>query len=328
MSDDVVMNPFDVESKSSSWHTAFYYFAEHIRTLSRGCINHKRLYSYVGTNGHYVNHENPYVRKRTAASLSRLVHSHHYADDLRANHQADHAVFSEAANQVLSMLREEGGCADAWLKDYLMNELWADVQRGLANERDDGRTDLSLARVANEMDALFEWARALPGDRDEECCHTLLTSYFHLLAYGYLDERFVYALANETPLVLPAQREAGAPACADSACLIRYADGDHAAVSNVWKIEASAPFTIGRYTDCDAIEADPGVSRQHCRIFQREGAWWVEDLSSRHGTCVVRGDATVYDSQQPEAPAAFKLRHRDRLVLADSAQYWFGIFCG
>lgn len=76
----------------SSWDSAFYRFAEGIRSLSRGAINYKILYALVGTNGRYVNHSNALVRKRTAAAFSRLIHSSRYADDLRESYHRDDEV--------------------------------------------------------------------------------------------------------------------------------------------------------------------------------------------------------------------------------------------
>ena len=43
---------------------------------------------------------------------------------------------------------------------------------------------------------------------------------------------------------------------------------------------------IGRATDCDVTLLDAGVSRKHCRIFRREGAYAVEDQGSANGTLV------------------------------------------
>lgn len=88
---------FDVSGEDRGWHTALYYFAEHIRSLSRGRVNHKVLYSYLGTNGHYINHDNPTIRKRTAAVLSRLVHSRRYVEDFRASYERNPQVFDDAA---------------------------------------------------------------------------------------------------------------------------------------------------------------------------------------------------------------------------------------
>ncbi|MDX1437333.1 MAG: FHA domain-containing protein, partial [Anaerolineales bacterium] len=44
----------------------------------------------------------------------------------------------------------------------------------------------------------------------------------------------------------------------------------------------------------------PGVSRQHARIFQREGRWHIEDLNSSNGTFL--NEQTVVGEPQPLSP--------------------------
>jgi serine phosphatase RsbU (regulator of sigma subunit) len=46
------------------------------------------------------------------------------------------------------------------------------------------------------------------------------------------------------------------------------------------------PFRIGRAPDSDLILRDSRASRAHTRIFAEAGAYWIEDLGSRHGTFV------------------------------------------
>ena len=101
----------------------------------------------------------------------------------------------------------------------------------------------------------------------------------------------------------------------------------HGALGRGWVVDAGRPFSIGRYADCDAIETDPFVSRLHCRIFHQDGAWYVEDSHSSHGTCVVRGETaeasrTVFDSRTADSPV-FGLSFGDRIVLAGRVTYWF-----
>lgn len=312
-----------------SWDSAFYRFAEGVRTLTGGEVNYKVLYSYVGTNGRYVNHNNALVRKRTAAAFSRLIHSSKYADDLRDSHRADGEVFSRAATQLVAELRRTSGQDDEALMEALLQILLDGVQQGLINEQASGRADVNRARLRRELDALAAW------------CHTqrasgaaplevLAAAIFHLLAYGRLDERFARTLLDATPAE-------GAPAhamtppfgldCDGGACLIRVKDDRSAPLSGIWRIDASRPFTIGRYMDCDAIESEPLVSRLHCRIYWFEDAWYVEDVRSTHGTRVLRGDSAavsqvVFDSAT--APAlVFKLSFGDRIELAGCVTYWF-----
>src|SRR5215469_6203294 len=42
-------------------------------------------------------------------------------------------------------------------------------------------------------------------------------------------------------------------------------------------------YTIGRDPDCDIYLADPRVSREHAVLRVVDGAWVLEDLSSRNG---------------------------------------------
>ena len=53
------------------------------------------------------------------------------------------------------------------------------------------------------------------------------------------------------------------------------------------KFEISqGPVTIGRHPDCDVVIESVSVSRQHAQIIRVNGAFYVEDLSSRNGTLV------------------------------------------
>src|SRR5215472_12831743 len=44
------------------------------------------------------------------------------------------------------------------------------------------------------------------------------------------------------------------------------------------------PFRIGRHADNDLILRDSRASRTHARILAEDGAYWIEDCGSRHGT--------------------------------------------
>src|SRR5579871_2637389 len=46
------------------------------------------------------------------------------------------------------------------------------------------------------------------------------------------------------------------------------------------------PFSVGRKVDKDLVIADPRVSRDHAQILQDGGAFFLEDLGSKHGTFV------------------------------------------
>ena len=43
-------------------------------------------------------------------------------------------------------------------------------------------------------------------------------------------------------------------------------------------------IVIGRALNASIVIPDSRVSRQHVRIVQRDGGWWVEDLGTRNGT--------------------------------------------
>lgn len=317
---------FDVSGEDRGWHTALYYFAEHIRSLSRGRVNHKVLYSYLGTNGHYINHDNPTIRKRTAAVLSRLVHSRRYVEDFRASYERNPQVFDDAARLLCADLCDGADCNIEDLVFYFCGPLWNDVQRGLEHEREDGRVELRLDRIANEMSSLFAWCGKQPAARSEDLLAVLASSYFHLMTFGYLDERFMCELADETPLTIPegnnddpnrvARRE-------DCACLVKYASDEPDALDNWWTVVSAHPFSIGRYTDCDIIATNPCVSRRHCRIVGEGGRWLLEDQGSVHGSRVLREGHVVYDSARDGA-GSFELAFGDRLVLAGASSYWFG----
>lgn len=326
------LGQFDLLIKPRGWHTALYYFAEHVRVLSQGRINHKVLYSYIGINGHYINHDNPTIRKRTAAMLSRLVHSKRYVEDFKQSHQKNSFVFEEAAKKLCMDLRQTQVGTSLDLVNYFTHELWRDVERGLRNEREEGRGDLNLARVANEMHALFSWCLAASQEESDECLEMLIASYFHLFTFGYVNEALICSLVDETPLVQPkhVQECASLDPCSwdKYACLVKYPKPNQGVISNWWVVDATKPFTIGRYTDCDAIENNVYVSRLHCHIVFEEGRWYLEDLGSHHGSCVLRGNnegVVVYDSACDEAKL-FELQRNDRIVLSETSHYWFGAF--
>jgi pSer/pThr/pTyr-binding forkhead associated (FHA) protein len=46
------------------------------------------------------------------------------------------------------------------------------------------------------------------------------------------------------------------------------------------------PCVLGRNARCDEHIDHLMISRQHCEFTLRDGRIWVEDLGSRHGTCL------------------------------------------
>ena len=313
-------------ARDAAWDSAFYRFAEGVRALTGGQVNYKILYAMVGTNGRYVNHVNAIVRKRTAAAFSRLIHSSRYALDFQEAYRADDAVFALAAAELVASLRETTGLDDAALTERLLEMLDEGVVPGLANERSAGRTEVNLARLDCEASSLAGWCRTSLAE-GRSPLEELTASIFHMVAFGHLDERFARMLLVPTPLDASAAAPRHPAPSADAACLIRVADDRTAPLGGAWVVDAGRPFSIGRYADCDAIETDPFVSRLHCRIFHQDGAWYVEDSHSSHGTCVLRGETaeasrTVFDSRTADSPV-FGLSFGDRIVLAGRVTYWF-----
>lgn len=64
---------------------------------------------------------------------------------------------------------------------------------------------------------------------------------------------------------------------------------------------------LGRRSDCQIFVPDMRVSRQHARLFLRDGGWHIEDLGSNNGTF-------VNGTKVQEAP----LRHDDEIQIANN----------
>ena len=307
------------------WDSAFYRFAETIRDLTCGGCNHKHIYALVGTRGRYINHTNPIVRKRTAAALSRLMHSSRYAADMRKGYADDSSVFSRAAASLIDMLRDATDLDDAGLFDFVLHTSWPELLRGLESERRAGR-EIDPLRMACESREVVRW-----GEQQAACGRAplaeLLAACFRTMAFGCLDDRFARTLCSRTPQELQEPPDAGDERAQDGACLIRVGDGGGPCVLGVWCVDADRPFSIGRFSSCDAIEADPVVSRLHCRVFMLDDTWFLEDGGSTHGTRVLRdaggGLACVFDSGEGDGPRTFPLEFGDRIVLAGRSTYWF-----
>lgn len=319
---------FDMEGKSREWHTAFYYLAEHIRYLSKGEINHKALYSLVGTDGRFVNHSNPLVRKRTAGALSRLVHSKQYAEDMRRRYDQNSASFDKAASEVVAQIRETRLWSDDELVSYLRDNCWIDVRRGLKNELVEWRSDLSLFRVDQEMGSLFADI-SYEFDLNRETCDAtvVLSVLFYIVAFGHMDFDLARHLVDKQPtgVVSYSRKES---VLQSKACLIKFSDTERSSVVGSWIVSSDRPFTIGRYTDCDIVEVDSSLSRLHCCLYFRSGVWYFEDMGSRNGSVVMRDETVVYDQVHDGAHEPIALQHGDGVVLADCVRYWFGAFEG
>jgi predicted component of type VI protein secretion system len=62
------------------------------------------------------------------------------------------------------------------------------------------------------------------------------------------------------------------------------------------------PSVVGRAPECDYQISNPLVSRQHCRLFEKDNKVWLCDLHSRNGTHVngqrVTGDVPIRDGDR------------------------------
>ena len=59
-------------------------------------------------------------------------------------------------------------------------------------------------------------------------------------------------------------------------------------ISSCMSLSYSRSLTVGRAATCDIAIRDTYVSNVHARIYQRDGAWWLEDLGSTNGTYMNR----------------------------------------
>lgn len=337
--------------KQRGWYTAFYYLAEHVRILTDGAVNHKLTYAYVGEKARYINHENPTIRKRTAASLSRIIHSSKYAEEMRERHQKDPSVFTSAAMTLCDAIRKHSTLTSDELYAYLRDAAWPDIHRGLENEREEGRKDLDSARISREMetilrhdiDALSDLISPTPSfEKQREAdvlsfvklgvtpprhSESLLSAMLYLMAYGHLDSTLMRSLCDRAPTISFDKIEEDIPNAVEHVCLVRLGNIRSYTVSGIWEVSPDRDWTIGRYTDCAIIESEPAVSRIHCRVFNDGTTWRIEDCNSTNGTRVVAQDGSVlFDSMAQNAPASFPLSSGNRILLTDNVCYWFGAF--
>jgi len=336
------VSQFDVKGKPAAWHTAFYYLAEHVRSLSGGALNHKGFYALVGTEGRYLNHSNPTVRKRTAGALSRLVHTQAYAKDMRKRYQESYSAFALAAHEVCQTIIAAQGYDDERLFAYLRDECWPDVRLGLHNEKLEWRPDMNLVKVDIEISVLFNVlangadrqidvrkatgsAVGKAGGEDErhDASEIVFATLLHVLAFGSFNNAFARSLLDRYPTELLEESQPNEYGVW-GACLAKFVDDARSALVGTWRVGADHPFTIGRYTDCDIVETDAGVSRVHCFVYHMNGRWNFEDRSSRNGSYVEREGRVVYDSKRDGVGLPFPLEHGDTIVLAGRSFYWFG----
>lgn len=344
-SDETYKSTFDVEGKPRAWHTAFYYLAEHVRMLTNGSVNHKGLYALVGTEGRYLNHNNPTVRKRTAGALSRMVHSQAYAKDMCEQYEQSYSTFARAALEVCQVVRQVQRWDDVQLAAYLRERCWPDVRHGLWNEQQEWR-DIDLDKVDIEMSMLVKAlasdivkpidVRAATGSETNLLYSTellqgvsevLFATMLHVLAFSRLNAPFARGLADQYPTAV-AEAETTNFLESQGACLVKFSDASRSALIGTWPLTMDRPFAIGRYTDCDIVETEKRISRVHCYVFFQDGVWYVRDNDSRNGIVVQREGSVIYDSLRDGSDVAVPLQQGDSLILANRCFYWFGALMG
>lgn len=310
-------------SKEKGWYTAFYRFAEYLRLLTDGAINHKSLYALVGLNGRYINSENALIRKRNAATLSRLLHSSRYAADFRERHDADPQVFDVAARRLAQGLVVATDYSESDLVKRIVSQGMEQLRLGLLAEGADGRSEVNGPRLISEMTLLESWSADQVRLDPAACLRDVLKSCFSLLTYGHLEDDFAKMLVDASPTDVLADEEGDAAPVSLRACVMRAVESDPSSIENMWAIGDEGAFLIGRYVDCDAIETNGRVSRRHCRIFRQGDCWYVQDEDSRYGTAVRRNGQLVWESGTPGGLERFPLAFGDCLVLAGEVHYWF-----
>lgn len=338
--------------KERGWYTAFYYFAEHVRILTNGAINHKQTYSYVGENAQYINNDNPTIRKRTAAALSRLMHSPKYAVEMRARHAEDPEVFATAASVLTKAIQEHSSLSSDEIYAYFRTVAWPEIELGLENECESGRPGINMRQLNTEMTEFLRQdlnsalhlsatgstpdpraadpstlAFAKMGMTPPRYCESIVATILYVMTYGHLDESLMHAITDKTPTMSFAPVKVELPETANRVCIVRLGNPSSYSIGGVWEIDPDEPFTIGRYTDCSAIESDPSVSRLHCRIAHDGDGWVLEDMGSTNGTQVMsKGGEILYDSREQGAARRTRIHEGDRILLADNVSFWFGAF--
>jgi hypothetical protein len=68
-------------------------------------------------------------------------------------------------------------------------------------------------------------------------------------------------------------------------------------------------LTLGRAESNDVVLVTKTASREHARLFEQEGRWFVEDLGSLNGT--------MLNTRRIPSRTPLRLRHGDRLQLGD-----------
>jgi pSer/pThr/pTyr-binding forkhead associated (FHA) protein len=91
-------------------------------------------------------------------------------------------------------------------------------------------------------------------------------------------------------------------------------------------LEPGAHLVVGRAPTCGLCFAEESVSREHCEIFEKDGQFFVRDLSSANGTCLngveLAGGAAValpVGAHVQIGPVVLALHEASRFTLLDPA---------
>lgn len=70
--------------------------------------------------------------------------------------------------------------------------------------------------------------------------------------------------------------------------IITFMSGPEDGKTNIIQLdENNAVATIGRLNECTiSVPYDPDASRKHAKLSNRNGEWWIDDLSSANGTFI------------------------------------------
>ena len=63
-------------------------------------------------------------------------------------------------------------------------------------------------------------------------------------------------------------------------------EGDGKSFATGQSIELRKKVSIGRGPDNNIVLTDQAVSKNHAKLWEEEGQWWIEDLGSKNGTIV------------------------------------------
>ena len=116
------------------------------------------------------------------------------------------------------------------------------------------------------------------------------------------------------------------------ACVVRFSNPSRTMLSGFWEIPNGGSFSIGRYTDCNAIELSPAVSRVHCVICCENGIWRLRSADPSCEVQVRRNGKLVAAWGNAEAEGGptcdFPLEFGDEVELPSGSVYLFAAMDG